>query len=360
MPFDRSQLDPGSRQPLYVQLSEVLAGYIATPEGMRAGRLPGELELCGHFGVSRNTVARAVKILGDANLVRRVKHRGTLIVAAQSNRDPARGRASIGLVFPISVSWNAALRTIEEEVNLHGYNLEIFPYQWESPEAERDAVERARARCSGLILYPDSRGAAAPLVDKLNREKFPLVLFDIDFSEVACNAVVTDGESAGFQLGRYLIERGCRRIACYSWLGRLNSSRRKIAGFTAALTQAGLEAGEMLEIDGGAVDSPEVLRRLRESLARRPDGIFCTFMWKALFDELQHTGTDSISIANFDIAPFLNLNFEVLSAETPKLAIASRAVRLLCERIRHPDALFEKCFIAHRIIRQPKGGHLAP
>ncbi len=68
-------------EPIYRQIAAVIARRISegTYEPRRA--IPSEVALCDEFGVSRNTVRAAVKLLNEQGLVVTVMGRGTFVVA---------------------------------------------------------------------------------------------------------------------------------------------------------------------------------------------------------------------------------------------------------------------------------------
>ena len=75
-------LDPSGREPLYLQLANVIE------EGARAGRLavgqrlPAERSLAAELGISRTTATGAYAELQARGLVRGHVGRGTIVVAA--------------------------------------------------------------------------------------------------------------------------------------------------------------------------------------------------------------------------------------------------------------------------------------
>lgn len=71
-------LDNDNVTPLFEQLAEILRDRIAS--GDLTGRMPSEPTLKQDYGVSRDTVRRALAILRDAGLITSRRGRGTFVV----------------------------------------------------------------------------------------------------------------------------------------------------------------------------------------------------------------------------------------------------------------------------------------
>jgi GntR family transcriptional regulator len=72
-------LNPYGHNPLYVQLSSLLRDRIVSGELGHLDPLPSEDRLKDEFGISRDTVRRAVEVLRKEGLVFTVPHRGTYV-----------------------------------------------------------------------------------------------------------------------------------------------------------------------------------------------------------------------------------------------------------------------------------------
>ncbi len=72
-------LDRSGPLPLYHQLKQWLYERILTGEFSPGAQLPGELELCERFGLSRGVVRQALSELGHEGLVSRERGRGTFV-----------------------------------------------------------------------------------------------------------------------------------------------------------------------------------------------------------------------------------------------------------------------------------------
>ena len=72
------RLDEDDPRPLWQQLADLLRGRIE--RGELTGRLEAEMSLAQHYGVSRDTVRRALACLARDGLIRSTRGRGTFVV----------------------------------------------------------------------------------------------------------------------------------------------------------------------------------------------------------------------------------------------------------------------------------------
>ncbi|MDD3154400.1 MAG: GntR family transcriptional regulator [Victivallaceae bacterium] len=348
--LDSSLLARNSKTPLYLQLYSVLKHYVAAPDVRRHGALPGEWELCRIFNVSRNTVSQALSMLAEEKLVRRIRHRGTVLVASMERYDPRNYREkTLALVFPVSLYWRVLLESLEAEVKAQGYSLEIDLYSWLDLADEMDAVARAKANCAGIILYPDGQGRDREFVQTLSESHFPFVLLDIFFEELNSSVVCANVFLGGYQLGKYLAERGCRRIASVIWNHTQNPAKQRLDGFRQALAESGIEWDESLCVVLN--DQPSDARRCRELLERKPDGVFCNFFSATLMNVMREMKLFSLPVAQFDLPPNGWSQFDIITAELPQKEMGKAVVRLLCEKIINPDAAEKQIQIAPKLAR---------
>ena len=73
-----SELDRNSAEPLFAQLAQILRAAVA--DGTYPVRLPSEPDLVAQFGVSRETIRRAVRILVAEGVLRVSTGKGTFVV----------------------------------------------------------------------------------------------------------------------------------------------------------------------------------------------------------------------------------------------------------------------------------------
>jgi DNA-binding GntR family transcriptional regulator len=75
---DDDRLDEADPRPLWQQLADLLRNRIE--RGELVGRLEAETALAQHYGISRDTVRRALACLARDGLIRSTRGRGTFVL----------------------------------------------------------------------------------------------------------------------------------------------------------------------------------------------------------------------------------------------------------------------------------------
>ena len=213
--------------PLYEKLKDELRDYIGRE---RPRLLPGENELVTHYGVSRNTVRRALRDLTTEGLLRPVQGLGTLVnydqppekrryilVLADSRFDSAAHEAFSTLMRVLQDYRLNALLSLVEESSVDEANLRYLLHKSEGVILDQSLS--ASDRLHGLIS-----GSGTPMVC--------LRCWESRFADD--NFVIEDVAEGFYLLARHLLEAGHREIAilCHPGDGlRLPGIRRAMAEF---------------------------------------------------------------------------------------------------------------------------------
>ncbi|MFK7752320.1 MAG: GntR family transcriptional regulator [Sedimentitalea sp.] len=169
------RLDSNSKVPLYQQLFVILRAQIQSGDLQAGARVPGEIDLCKIFGVSRITARRALSELALAGLVHRQRGSGTRV---SSSIAPAPLKASIdGLLESVEHIG----RTTSVQVLAFGYvttpmdiakQLALAPHQ-QVLRALRVRMLGDQPMCYLTTWVPDDIGA---LIETQDTSQTPLLL----------------------------------------------------------------------------------------------------------------------------------------------------------------------------------------
>ena len=220
-------------------------------------------QVAAEAGVSPSTVSNVLNGRSE-RMLPQTRERVERAIARLGYRPngPARqlrtGRSQvIGLVVPSVANpfWGTFARHIEAAALLAGYRVLLCNSE-RDPERERDYLEelwadgvRGVVLCSSLpslqhVLPLMERGLALVAFDRTAQAGDPPSLVNIS----------VDNEVGAELATRHLLQLGHRRLAFVSGSLRSVNRRARFRGFTSALEEFGLTAGEALVWSGGAED----------------------------------------------------------------------------------------------------------
>jgi DNA-binding LacI/PurR family transcriptional regulator len=208
-------------------------------------------------------------------------------------------------------------------------------------ERERELLAGLRRHAiDGLILSPSALGGE----EVLGSGGPPTVLLGARAGRGLADHVAIDNVAAGADATRHLCGLGRRRVAVIGVLDdspRGAAARQRLAGYRAALAEAGLAADPALEVGvsrfGRAEGAAAMARLLGQS--RPPDAVFCVDDLLALgaLRTLLERGCrvpDDVAVIGFDDIEdgrFGTPTLSTVAPDTPR--IAQLAVDLLAERL---------------------------
>ncbi|MGN0801769.1 MAG: GntR family transcriptional regulator [Candidatus Faecivicinus sp.] len=239
---------------LYREIYQALKKQIEAGELTQGERLPSEDELSETFSVSKITIKRAMDMLKEEGLIRRVQGKGTFVArpdAAEPRPAAAPGRQKlIGLVLEhVATPFGLDMMyQISRRLDERGYKLCIrFTYGSAEKEAEEISSLLALGIC-GLIIMPCHDSYYSLSIMKLILESFPVVLVDKRMDGLPVNTVCTDGREAIRLLIHHLKERGCRNVAALTIEpSSATSLGDRMDGFRRGVEETGMTcAGEFI------------------------------------------------------------------------------------------------------------------
>ncbi len=300
-------------------------------------------------GVSIKTVSR---VLNDEPFVRD-ETRGKVMAAINdlgfvtnlSAKRLAKGQAlAIGLLYH-NASWHYILdvqRGVLDTARVAGYSTLMHPCDSARPTDVRDILALVTQRqVDGLIFSPPADNAKS-LLESLDQTGIPFVRLTPFDRERAWPYVTATDRIGAYEMTRYLLSLGHRRIGYVFGIPEGRASHDRFAGYREALVEAGVAYDEILvrygndHFDAGCEAARSLL-----SLTPRPTAIFCSNdeMASGVCGATQDMGLrvpGDVSVAGFDDVPLARQIWPPLTTVCqPIYDIAVAATRLLLGLLSH-------------------------
>jgi LacI family transcriptional regulator len=360
------------------EISRELLGDIAGGKYGPAGRLPSEAQLVKRFGVSRPTVARALRDLQAEGLIERRAGSGTY-VRRQTPTSPATRQLGLlipGLgsveIFGLICGELASLARANEYTLLWGDSAHPQRDQDMSQEHAVKLCEQfIERRAAGVFFAPFDIADGKDEVNRRIAERFgkagiPVVLLDRDLvpfpQRSNLDLVAIDNLAAGCALAEHLFKLGCRRLAFVAMPHSPPTVEARIAGVREALVRHRLE----LRPDWKHVGNPEDIKFVRSLTGgRRWDAVICAndLIAAHLLRALEKTNIRvprDLRVVGFDDAKYATLlTVPLTTIHQPCRDIAITAYRAMLERIAEPTLPARSLLLTPRlVVRESCGAYL--
>jgi LacI family transcriptional regulator len=337
-------------------------------------KLPSEQELVREFGVSRITITRAMHDLTRDGLIWRRQGSGTFVAQTVSvaNRIaviiPGLHTHEADSIFPHIIQ-----HLVRQAARFDWQLLLGDPVLPEEPRTAGcgpvEVIRRLIANgIQGAIFVPyslEGRGDALNhnVLTELERVKVPVVLLDRDITNLpgrsSWDLVCMDHMQAGYQIGRHLLARGCRRFAFVAGKPRFPTPLARLAGLRSALAENGLEIPDSM-IFFGECDNPKLAQRI---LAKgRVDAVVCDNDYDAaiVMRDLLAAGAKipaQLKLAGFDNAHIGKvLTIPLTTVAQPAESLAFKALSTLRDRIANRTLASCTLFLHGRLIARESSG----
>jgi LacI family transcriptional regulator len=291
-------------------------------------------------GVSLKTASRVLN--GEPHVAERTAHR-VRVAADQLGfrpnaiaRELRRGARStaVGLIIGDLANpfYGRLARGAERRLRAAGLQL-ITASSDEDPESERRlTTELLERRVCGLLVTTSLDDHAH--LERERRMGMPVAFLDRPPGDIVADTVTLDNEGGARQAAAHLLAVGHRRIGLIGDLSRLPTHRERIAGFRAALLEAGIEDWERY-VRTDSHDSEAAGRAARDllGLPEPPTALFTTnnrITVGALRALNELGGTPAlVGFDDFELADLLGIT---VVAHTPE-DMGARGADLLLERL---------------------------
>jgi LacI family transcriptional regulator len=265
---------------------------------------------------------------------------------------------NIGLLIPSLANpfFANVASHITSELHTKGYSVIISDCGEDDRIEAEMLTQLADRRMDGLLISPASRKPT--VFESLYRSGLPIVFFDRYFEDCIIPYVSTHNYQGAYEITKYLIQTGHRRIACIQATHDVMPVTTRLRGYVAAMREAGLSpdcVGTGFSLQNGYIETKLLLSR-----AQKPTAIFAFTNPIALgtIKALREEGINipgEVSLVTFDDSEYLNfLDPPVTCVEQPLSEMARISVKILLQQIEghEGDAMknTERILLSPRII----------
>jgi LacI family transcriptional regulator len=186
---------------------------------------------------------------------------------------------TIGVIIPevVHFFFSTVISGVEEVASANGYNV-ILCQTNENLTREKSSIDTMLSnQIDGLLVSYSKETTDFGHFTRLMELDFPIVFFDrLPEIENSVNVTVDDFDGA-YQAVKHLIDQGYRKIAHMAGPKNLAISKKRKAGYIAALEESGIQVDQNLIIEcpgGTEKESYEMALALFENPSNRPDALF--------------------------------------------------------------------------------------
>lgn len=240
-------------------------------------------QIAENLGISVTTVSKALKDYKDVSKETKALVRAE---AKALNYKPnvfavnlrTKESKTVGLIIPEVVHhfFSSVINGIINEAEKHGY-LVIILQSNESEELERKQVDLLLSkRVDGIMMSMANTTVSVDHIASIKQANTPLVMFDKISKMISCSKVIINDRQAAYEATKFLIDKGCKRIAHFRGALLPQNSIDRFLGYKKALEDHGLRFDPSLVYICKKVDYDDGRAAAKKLLAdgHKIDGLF--------------------------------------------------------------------------------------
>ena len=332
------------RQTKYGDLIHYLENLIAEGKLNAGDRLPSENELTERFGISRQTVRKAIELLEEQGTVRRVRGSGTYVSFDRRENLERRNRIAVMTTYVESYIFPKTIQGIEKILFERGYSVQIS-FTNNTLEREKNVLTDLinRDDVAGIIVEGTKSGLPNPnlyLYRQLMNRKIPIVFINTFYPELAVPHVSLNDVKAAETAVNYLIGKGHENIGAILKLDD-GQGRLRYLGYLKAMEAAGLPVTDsrLVWID---TDESKQLNYCRDKILNRVEecsALFCyndqiAFQLIRMLGERGIRVPEDVSVISVDDSDLaLHSEVQITSLPHPKEKLGAKAAEVLLDMI---------------------------
>lgn len=273
-------------------------------------------EIAKKLGVSVSTISRALQ---DSPELHPETKRKIVEMAKEMNYQPnllaqslrISRTKTLGVIVPEITShfFGSCVSGIQDTANSRGYNVMICQSN-ESIEQEKANIKSlVSSQVDGLLISLSRETNHYEHLYELYDREIPFVLFDRVNEDIPVSKITFNDVGGAYQVTKYLLETGCRRIMYVSGPEDLYISKKRKEGYLRALSEYGLnEEADLIKITDLTYEGNVKAAQEIAAMNPRPEAVFCMIdplavdvltVWKSMGIKIP----EDISLAGFTNNP---------------------------------------------------------
>ena len=311
-------------------------------------------------GVSVATVSR---VLNNSDSVKTKNRERVLAAIRESNYQPnllarqlrtSRSSMILVMVSDIGNPFCAdVVKGIEEQAEKNGYRI-LLCNSGADPQRSRSGLALLSGKMVDGIITMDATSRLPELSTLIGRMPWVQCAEHAESGDISCVGI-NDHQASGYVV-RHLLSQGYRRVALINHDLNYKYARFREAGYLDALRQAdndysAIEYASDLSFSAGKAAMDNLLKT-----APRPDAVFAISdtLAAGAMRAIQDAGLSipcDIAMVGFDGIPLADMvSPQLTTIEQPSADIGRQAVRLLLNKIEHPDSDAERLVLDWRLV----------
>lgn len=331
----------------YQNLVNWIRESITTGKLKPGDKLSSENELSRDFSLSRQTVRRALDVLEEDGILKRVRGSGTYVQSSQIYDYQNRKRIAIittyvdGYIFPKTISLTA------NALSQEGYSVQIY-FTNNRINKEKEVLEEIieKDEVAGVIVEATKSNLPNPniyLYEKLKDKKLPIIFFNCYYPELKLPHISMNDEMAGGLGTKCLVDNGHRKIG---GIFKLDDGQgvRRYKGFIDTLNKynISISANEIAWVDTVDIENLELSIPKFKQRFSECTGIMCynDEVAAKLIEGFEKEGIrvpiDKSIVGIDDSAGLINGHVNLTTIPYPAEKLVNAAVENLLELIKNP------------------------
>ncbi len=384
----------GSGVSKYQRIKEALYGRFSEGLLKPGDRVPSENELAREFQVSIITARKALNDLVTENIIVRQRGRGSFVRNVPAPVDAAALAGTLGASptasivstpfepgsLPAGAKRNGGLRIVvflmltsgepdnsllkiirgvSGHLSARGYSLVV---EWcnDDPGTERRLLEKYLDEpVSGILVFSVDPEANADSFERILNRKIPLVMIDRSVDSLPMNLVASYNYDGAFNMTRYLVSLGHRRILFAGIHPHLQTERDRLLGFRKALESSGLPCGEAHVLFDPHGDPARIRERVhREGMS----AVFCVHdeLAARFIHHLSGQGVRipaDLSVSGFDDSDIGRLLHPALTTvRQPFQNMGTQAAHLLVQAMESGPGFCSQLYLTTKLVLRDSTG----